>query len=289
MICLGKQPHVKTDKKKVEPTVAHLRAYELFKADFEKRHPGGLVFSELEYKGSTTYANPHRHSIRVGNQQHDRLLDALGDDFRRWLNPGDFRKPDGIGINAQGTVGELLEVTTRGNKEGAITQMRDKLSTLEGINRTHDLRVYWKPTSWRPANTERELYYPVKPWPDELIRYVCFNPTYRDTTQPGIVLYEMHAIPKSSLRSVPAAIPQPIREPLQTAYKRPEFKLVSAAIWAERFLTTYPTTKPILQGLAFMMGAGALVVAILLAFDPIPGDEVAAAYAAMALIRLARR
>ena len=288
MICLGNQPQIRT--KDYDSAVAQLRAYELFKANYMARNPGGIVLSELEYKGATTFAHPRIHSIRVGNQHHNRIFDVLAIDFRNAEKAWGFRKPDGMAINAQGTAGELLEVTTKTNSPKAKVQMNDKIRILNEISRIHDLRIDWAPTRWVPANTERELYYPAQPQANELLRYVCFKPTYGRNEREllGIILYEMHAIERGFRRSIPSSLPQSIQEDLQANYKRKKFKTVSATVWAEGFLATHPSTKPVLQGLALTLSAGILVIVILLALDPIPGDEVAAAYAAMALIRLAR-
>src|SRR5262245_19906115 len=114
-----------------ESEAAHLFAYNGFSRDFHIRYPSGETLHDLGYLAATTSApnNPFRIHF-AGKPRINHVIDALAEDFRRHVKARDYRKPDGLGISGDAHFGELLEVTTATNAASAITQMRDKLDTL---------------------------------------------------------------------------------------------------------------------------------------------------------------
>ncbi len=283
MVCLG-VGNTKTTANQ-ESTVAQFRALELFRKSFLSRHPGGIVISELEYRGGTTNPFSISGGIRYKNREQDRVIQALASDFRNHNSPYDSRKPDGLGLSYDGLTGELLEVTTSGNRASAERQIQKKLDILiNTVNRINNLRTDWYATSWRPAGNH--LFYQVPPQNGELSRYICYQPTIRDSASKGTVLYEIHAIGRAENQASPSAIPQGAKEDLKIAYKRSKLQPHTINAWARHFLDTHPEFRGFLRNLVYLMGVTAAIVAVVLIFDPVPGDEVMAANAAAALISL---
>lgn len=128
-----------------EAEAAQLFAVELFRRDFLRRFPGGVVISELEYLASTTIAprDPGLLQYR-GATAINRVLSALAADYRRWIRDRDYRKSDAMGISHDAWQAELIEVTTVRRRLKAETQLRDKLDTLHRtVNRIHGLNTIW--------------------------------------------------------------------------------------------------------------------------------------------------
>ncbi|QHV96276.1 hypothetical protein [Spirosoma endbachense] len=278
MVCLGGKDTEST-KEQWGYQTAQQRAYDLFRTSFLSRFPGGEVLKELEYRNTGYPSKPGLHKVLI----------AL-EDFRRWSKNNDYRKPDGLGISADGSVGELLEVTTVGNRSSAEKQSIHKLDHLtHTVNRIHDLSTYWTSTRWQP--TGAELFYPLPPKSNELVRYVCYHPTFRDHALQGIILYEVHAIKKGDTKRlpiVPVAIPEAVQEKMKKSYKQGEIKEQTTAIWAKQFGSEHPVLLQALRGLILVAGIAAAIALVVAIISPIPGDEVLAAQAAASLIALAQ-
>ena len=120
-----------------------------------------------------------------------------------------------------------------------------------------------------------------------MIRYLCYQPTYRENAPDGVILYEIHAVKRPPQVPVPVPIPEDVREKMRQASRNKQLKPETAPSWARQFATEHPILIKVIQGLALIGGVALAFVAILAAFDPVPGDEVAAGAAASALIRFA--
>lgn len=282
MICLGSPQSAPTQW---EALAAQLKIVELFRADFLRRYPDGIVISELEYMGRTTAAPNHPGPLVIpGKARLSAVMAALASDFRRWIGNRDYRKCDAMGISGDGVSAELLEVTTVDNAASAAAQMISKLAILkETVNRIHNLAVDWRPTIWRPG--PGQLFYNISQGNPRQFRYLCFQPTYRAPAPAGVILYEAHVAERPQV-PVPFQIPQDASDRLRRAARADPPNEQTAESWARKFLSENPIVGTVLRSLAFVVGVIVLIGAIILIFDPIPGDEAAAAAAAMWLISL---
>jgi len=282
MICLGSPQSAPTP---LEAEASQLRIVQLFRADFLRRYPDGIVISELEYMGRTTAAPNHPGPLVIpGKARLTTVLAALASDFRRWIGNRDYRKCDAMGISGDGVSAELLEVTTVDNAASATAQTISKLAILkETVNRIHNLAVDWRPTIWRPGPDQ--LFYNISQGNSRQFRYLCFQPTYRVEAPAGVILYEVHVVERPQV-PVPIQIPQDASDRLRRAARANPPNEQMAESWARKFLSENPIVGTVLRGLAFVAGVIVLIGAIILIFDPIPGDEAAAAAAAMWLISL---
>jgi hypothetical protein len=282
MICLGSPQSAPTP---LEAEAAQLRIVQLFRADFLRRYPDGIVISELEYMGRTTAAPNHPGPLVIsGKARLTAVMAALASDFRRWIGNRDYRKCDAMGISGDGVSAELLEVTTVDNAASAAGQIISKLAILrETVNRIHNLAVDWRPTIWRPGPDQ--LFYSVSQGNSRQFRYLCFQPTYRAAPPAGVILYEVHVAERPQV-PVPIQIPQDASERLRRAARDNPLTQQTAESWARRFLAENPIVATVIRALAFVAGVIVLIGAIILIFDPVPGDEAAAAAAAMWLISL---
>src|SRR5262245_23554266 len=176
-----------------EPTfvreAVQLRAVELFYRNFIMRYPNGVVrLGEYEYLGlAAGGVSPNPPGMRLSGDPKlgvNRVLGALQTDFR---NPGGRnRKPDGMGISRDGRQAELVEVTVARRKLEVTTQLNDELAILRGrVNAVSGIATNWRGTDWRPAGPD-EMFY--QPYPRVT---VSFEPTYRESAPPGIILYEV--------------------------------------------------------------------------------------------------
>jgi hypothetical protein len=285
MECLGNQNLAPSS---LESEAAQLRAVEMFRADFLGRFPGGIVLSELEHLGATTFPPRDPRGIQYpGRPGLNEVLRALAQDYRRWIKDLDYRKSDGMGISGDGALGELIEVTTVGRASAADRQLRDKLDTLNRtVNGVHNLHVEWRRSRWRPVG-EAQLFYPLPPRTDEMVRYLCYQPTYRENAPDGVILYEIHAVRRPIKVPVPVPIPEDVREEMRRASRNRQLQPATADSWARQFATDHPILIRVIQALALIGGVALAFVALLAIFDPVPGDEVAAGAAASALIRFA--
>jgi len=283
MICLGSPQASPT---RLEAEAAQLRIVQLFGADFIRRYPDGIVISELEYMGRTTAAPNQPGPLRIpGKPGLNRVLDALASDFRRWVKDRDYRKCDALGIAMDGTYAELVEVTTIDNAASAIIQLESKLAILrETVSRIHNLSVDWRPTFWQPGPSQ--LFYALPSGSREEVRYLCYTPTFRLPAPPGVILYEVHVVKRPRV-PVPVPVPSEAAERIREAARANPPTQRAAESWARQFLADNPTVGVILRGLAIVFGIALVVAAIILIFDPLPGDEAACAAAAMWLLRLA--
>lgn len=247
---------------------AHLRALELFRADFLRRFPGGEVIAELEHMGATTSAAASPGGLVLpGKPAISRVFAAMSQDFRRWKAQRDHRKCDGLGLDRDASIGELLEVTTVDNRASAERQLRDKLDTLtRTVNRIHGLRTIWRATPFRPRG--RQLVYRAT-----ATQWIDFTPTVTEAAIPGTVLYRI-----VERKRVPAPVPVP-------ATKLAPVRGKTAGRWARDFAREQPALARSLAAVGAVALAIAAIVAVL---DPVPGDEVAAAMAAAALVAFVR-
>lgn len=281
MICLGSP---QGSPSHLEAEAAQLRIVQLFRADFIRRYPDGIVISELEYMGRTTAAPNQPGPLLIpGKPGLNAVLAALASDFRRWVGDRDFRKCDALGISGDGVSAELLEVTTVDNAASAALQIISKLDILKRtVNKIHSLSVDWRPTFWRPG--EDQLFYSLPSRNPEEVRYLCYTPTRR--APQGVILYEIHVVNRPRV-PVPVQVPGDAADRIRRAARANPPTRQSAESWARQFLADNPTVGVVLRGLALAVGVVLLVAAIILIFDPVPGDEAACAGAAMWLVRLA--
>jgi hypothetical protein len=213
----------------------------------------------------------------------NQVLDALSQDFRRWSKERDYRKCDVLGIANDGRTAELVEVTTESNAASAIAQVNSKLAILrETVNRIHNLNVDWQPSPWKPSPTQ--LYRALDANGVD-ITYLCYVPTIRSAPMPGVVLYEIHRLARQQT-TVPVPAPKETRQRVRQAVPRqaPDEDLETRA---KRFLDANPDIAGWIRAIAAVMLVGAVVATIIAVIDPVPGDEVAAAYFAAALFRIA--
>jgi hypothetical protein len=282
MLCLG-TPQATPNHE--DASVAQLRAVELFRQHFLSRYPAGIVLTELEYMGHTTRAPQSPGPLQFrGRPAVNAVLEALTRDFRNWVKNSDYRKCDALGIDGSGTYGELLEITTESNANSAIGQVGAKLTILRStVNRVNNLHVDWQATRWRPTQTQ--CFYPLRPNSAGEVRYVCYQPTVRSAAPAGVVLYEIHVVVRPRV-PVPVPIPKESSDQLRQSYRTRQRSEPEEA-WARRFIIEHPSTAVALRALAALGGLVLAVSAVVLIFDPLPGDEAAAGAAALALLRFA--
>lgn len=282
MICLGSPQDSPTP---LESEAAQLRIFKLFRENFLARRPDGIVISELEYMGRTTAAPNMPSAIRIkGEPKLNKIMEALTADYRRWVKNRDYRKSDVMGIANDGRYAELIEVTTIDNVASAATQIQAKLATLrETVNRIHNLSVDWQASSWQPDSDQMFL---TLSSPKSIIRYLCYAPTFRLPAPQGVLLYEIHvaARPVAPVRvKIPSLVANKLRAKAQQSLPRN----TSAEQWAREFMKENPNAAFVLRGLMKVAGAALVLAAIILVFNPAPGDEAAAAAAGMWLLKLA--
>ena len=280
MACLG-------SSQTIPPTPFHSEAAQLyvvswFKEYFLRRHPTGIVISELEYLGHTTSAPGSPTPLRMPSQPRlNQVLDALAHDFRNWDRNRDHRKCDVLGIANDGMHAELLEVTTEGRAAAAVTQVNVKLAILrETVNRIHNMSVDWRASAWKPNANQ---LFRVMPSTEQQIVYLCYVPTFRVAAPAGVILYEVHAASRQQVRlpvPAPNAAQQRLRQTVPPDQEGLEEK-------ARRFLAANPDIAAWIRALAAVLAVAAVIVAIVALIDPVPGDEVAAASFAAALFRIA--
>ena len=281
---------------------AQLQAYAYFSADFKSRYPGGDTISELEYAGEGLYfiwqeQSPTYRSVR-SSRHITEIYRGLSQDFRRGWKSGDFRKPDGLGVDARATVAELLEVTTWNNRASAIRQMQEKLRLFHEVKTIHSDSMTWRNifargTPWKPAKAAR---YSILADTPAYIDYICYEPTFRPlpeggTLPDGVILYEVHRIqkPKPQPDPVPVPVPDKVKDALREAAKSRQQSQLPVESWAETFLGENAWVRTAIKALCLVAGAAMAIVAIIAVFDPVPGDEVAAMSMAMALVKVATR
>jgi hypothetical protein len=278
MICLG-SPQMSPNAFQSE--AAELQAVSWFRNYFLGKHPTGIVISQLEFMGRTTSATEAPTPLRMfGQPRLNQILDALAHDFRRWSRDRDYRKCDALGIANDGFSAELLEVTTEPNAASAIAQIHSKLAILrETVNRIHNLTVDWRPTPWKPG--PRQLFAPLSATAVD-ITYLCYVPTFRAAPVPGVVLYEVHRLARQSV-AVPVPAPREAQQRVKQAVKRDG----DIEARAREFLRNNPDISGWIRALAAVLAVAAVIVTIVAIIDPVPGDEVAAAYFAAALFWVA--
>jgi len=278
MICLG-SPQMSPSSFQSE--AAQLHVVNWFRQYFLRKYSSGIVISELEYMGRTTFAQEAPTPLRMfGQPRLNQILDALAHDFRRWSKERDYRKCDVLGIANDGFTAELIEVTTESNAASAITQIHSKLAILrETVNRIHNLTVDWQPSQWKPA--PNQLFAPLSATATD-ITYLCYVPTFRSAPVPGVVLYEVHRLARDR-----ATVPVPAPRDAQQRVRPAVPKEGDIEDRARRFLQTNPDIAGWIRALAAVVAVAAVIVAIIAIIDPVPGDEVAAAYFAAALFRVA--
>ena len=63
--------------------------------------------------------------------------------------------------------------------------------------------------------------------------------------------------------------------------------MATATAWARQFAVDHPILLKVLRAFALVAGAVVAVTALIAIFDPVPGDEMAAGAAAVALVTFA--
>lgn len=282
MICLG-SPQISPTALQAE--AAELRAVEWFRQYFLARFPTGIVISQLGFMGRTTSPGASPTPMRMpGQPRLNQILDALSEDFRNWSKARGYRKCDALGIANDGFNAELLEITTEGNAPSAVAQVTAKTAILrETVNRIHNLTVDWRPTLWKPA--AHQTFWVLQATPAEIV-YLCYMPTFRTAVSfPGVVLYEIHRLERRNA-TVPVPAPKEANQRTRQALPRvaPSEDLEGRAV---RFLQQNPDIAGWIRAIAGILAVAAVIAAIIALIDPVPGDEVAAAYFAAALMRVA--
>ena len=278
MICLG-TPQMSPSALQSEAAQLHVVSW--FREYFLSKYPTGIVISELEYMGRTTSATEAPTPLRTfGQPRLNQILDALAHDFRRWSKERDYRKCDVLGIANDGFNAELLEVTTESNAASAIAQVISKLAILrETVNRIHNLSVDWRASTWKPG--PEQLFRVLQATPLE-ITYLCYVPTFRAAAVPGVVLYEVHRLARDR-----AVVPVPAPREAQQRVRQAVPRQGDFEERARQFLDANPDIAGWIRAIAAVLTVAAVIVAILAIINPVPGDEVAAAYFAAALFRIA--
>jgi len=265
----------------LQSEAAQLHVVSWFKDYFLGRYPTGIVISELEFMGRTTSATEAPTPLRTfGQPRLNAILDALAHDFRRWSKDRDYRKCDALGIANDGLNAELIEVTTENNAASAIAQVSSKLAILrETVNRIHNLSVDWRASAWKPE--PHRLFQVLDATPAH-ITYLCYVPTFRAGAPLGVVLYEVHRLSREG-----AVVPVPAPKEAQRRVRQAVPPQGDFEERARQFLKANPDIAGWIRAIAAVLTVAAVVVAILAVINPIPGDEVAAAYFAAALFRVA--
>ena len=279
MICLG-APQMSPSA--LQSEAAQLHVVEWFRNYWLRRFPSGIVISELEYVGRTSFPIEAPTPMRMpGQPRLNEVLDALSHDFRRWSKERDYRKCDVLGIANDGRTAELIEVTTETNAASAIAQVHSKLAILrETVNRIHNLVVDWQPSPWKPGPDQ--LFRVLQSNPSE-ITYLCYMPTARSAPMPGVVLYEIHRLAREQVTSqVP--VPRDTKWRVRGAVPHQEADYDERA---RRFLDANPDIAGWIRALAAVLLVAAVIATIIAVIDPVPGDEVATAYFAAAMFRIA--
>jgi hypothetical protein len=262
---------------------AGLRAYFMFAEDFKRRNPAGVTFDQLGYAGLAGGGAPRQMpGIRQeGQHSLNKVLEALQTDFRNPGPSGGPRKPDGMGVSGDGLRGELLEVKTAGQKYELKVQLEGELGILRRrVNDASGIDTRWIGTGWRPVGPD-QLYY--RPYPDII---VSFEPTYRLNAPPGGILYETWDRRKRPQAQI-AVMPDEVAKRLRDTATARSLSRVEPAAWADAFGQAHPALLPVIKAFSAALGAGLCILAIALALDPIPGDEVAAFAAAASLLSFA--
>jgi len=265
----------------LQSEAAQLHVVSWFREYFLSKHPTGIVISELEYMGRTTSATEAPTPLRTfGQPRLNQILDALAHDFRRWSKDRDYRKCDVLGIANDGFNAELLEVTTESNAASAVAQVISKLAILrETVNRIHNLSVDWRASTWKPGPEQH--FRVLQATPLEII-YLCYVPTFRAAAVPGVVLYEIHRLARDR-----AVVPVPAPREAQQRVRQAVPREGDVEARARQFLDANPDIAGWIRAIAAVLTVAAVIVAILAVINPVPGDEVAAAYFAAALFRIA--
>jgi hypothetical protein len=265
----------------LQSEAAQLHVLSWFREYFLRRYPSGIVISELEFMGRTTAATEAPTPLRTfGRPRLNQILDALAHDFRRWSKDRDYRKCDVLGIANDGLNAELVEVTTENNAASAIAQVNSKLAILrETVNRIHNLSVDWRASTWKPA--PQQLFRVLQATPLD-ITYLCYVPTFRAAAVPGVVLYEVHRLARDR-----AVVPVPAPREAQRRVRQAVPRQGDFEARARQFLDANPDIAGWIRAIAAVLAVAAVIAAILAVIDPVPGDEVAAAYFAAALFRIA--
>ncbi|MBC7926165.1 MAG: hypothetical protein H7039_10965 [Bryobacteraceae bacterium] len=280
MICTGTADSSPT---RLESEAAQIRIVEWFRPNFMSRHPTGIVLSEYEYMGRTTSAPLNPGPLRTANPALNKTLDGLATNFRNWVKDRDYRKCDVLGISGDGRYAEMIEVTTESNAASAIAQVNTKLGILRAtVNKLLNAPVDWRPARWRPTG-DHQLYMQLPASGGE-VRWVCYVPTYRKAAPDGVVLYEIHSLKRATV-PVPVPVPKELSDQIKERAKRVPVRPGAEEQWARDFLSENPALKIALKALLVVAAVALIIVAIVAIFDPVPGDEVAAFMAAMALIR----
>ena len=280
MFCTGNS-YINTSR--FESEAAQLHVVLMFTKYFMIKHPTGIVISELEYMGRTTMPSKVPGPLQIsGRANVNRILRALSEDYRRWKKDLDFRKSDVMGISDDGFNAELLEVTTWRNERSAVTQINSKLAILnQTVNRIHHLNVDWRASNWKPEPSQ--MFKLLNNY-GLGIRYICYMPTIRKPVPKGVILYEIHDVPR---QPVPIPVPAPsfAGEKMKKAIPQDESMLERA----RKFLRDHPDIAVWIRRLALGLAVGAVIAAIVLTINPFPGDELVAYKFAEALFIIATR
>jgi hypothetical protein len=189
-----------------------------------------------------------------------------------------------LGISGKYRVAELLEVTVADNVASAKKQIDDKLDILgKTVNRLLKKPVDWRAANWRPMG-ETQLFYRF-PSAAGQFKWICYMPTYQNNAPRGVILYEVHSAQRQKF-PLPVAIPDEIRKSPKDSSKGRAIKNGTEEEWAKAFLKDHPTYKVIIKGLLVVASVALLIGSIVALLDPVPGDEVIAFTASIALMKL---
>jgi hypothetical protein len=155
------------------------------------------ILNQVSPLGNNVYYTPNYGCDRHVQLAH--ICTALKAKFRN-PNSGRHRKPDGLALDAAGSIGELLEVTTeksyRRHRSAKNNQLNSALEILK--TRVNPSIALWQrsPTAvdWSPAPDRRRILFPLfLPISPPYLRWICYRPNHRtpDLVE-GWVLYEIH-------------------------------------------------------------------------------------------------
>jgi hypothetical protein len=98
-----------------------------------------------------------------------------------------------------------------------------------------------------------------------------------------VVLYEVHAVSRH-LATVPVPAPRDAQQRVRDAVSPDQEGIEERA---RRFLAANPDMAAWIRALAAVLAVAAVLAAIILIVDPVPGDEIPVAALAAALFRVA--
>src|SRR5262249_668811 len=208
---------------------AETAAYFYFRKRFLENFPGGLVLGQRDYMTLDT--------ARIGDPTIQSVLDAMRVHFRNWWSrknqsrEGGFRKPDGFGIAPNASQIHIIEVKPWDRYPAGLRQLQEMIDITnntisdyykeKSVNQSPMLNpdfVSVKGAPWKPK--KEELVYPL-PYASASseIAWICFKATTRRLDiADGVILYEIHSIPRDQYGDAVKRLPEDMKRRLREAH-----------------------------------------------------------------------